>query len=85
MSLPLLCSVTTFFVRLVRFMMIRSMLRNPVHFCRSSVIIIFVLGSVELTRSEGGMFWRCLGSVSFDGMDEKIVSLKSILSRYREI
>ena len=45
-------------VKSLRFLMMWSILRKPVHIWRYSVVISFVFGSEELTRSEGGMLGK---------------------------
>jgi len=56
-----------------------------VHFCRNSVVMNLVLGSVELTRSDGGMLRMCLGSCRVDVIEEKAIFSKGSVSKYGEV
>ena len=61
------------------------MFLNPVHFCRNSVVMNLVLGSVELMRSDGGMFRICRGSCSVDVIEEKALFSKGSVSKYGKV
>ena len=81
-SLPVSRMRIVSWVREVMCLIMRDMLQKPTHFCRNSVVMSFVFGSVELTRSEGGMIGKLKASSRGDGTDLKKESSISVESRY---
>ena len=77
-SLPVSRTRIVSFVRALIFSMMWLMLQKPAHFCRYSIVINFVFGSVELTRSEGGMMGKLKASLSGDGTELKKESSISV-------
>ena len=84
-SLPVSRKIMVFCVSFSRFFTILSMFRNPVHFCRNSVVMNLVLGSVELTRSDGGMFRMWRGSCRVELIEENAFLSKVPVSKYGEV